>query len=145
VRTPRPPALLTHDWPGNIRELENMLERGIILADEGGALDIPHLFSVDDNPTRATQLGLSELGAHSGDGAGPASGRGTSPKDWAAGVIQRQEMTLGQIEDALLHAALEAARGNISKAASLLGITRAQMDYRTKKSAHSGAGTEAVR
>jgi DNA-binding NtrC family response regulator len=137
-------ALLTHDWPGNIRELENMLERGIILADEGGALDIPHLFSVDDNPTRATQLGLSELGARSGDGAEPASGR-TSPKDWAAGVIQRQEMTLGQIEDALLHAALEAARGNISKAANLLGITRAQMDYRIKKSAQSGAGNEAVR
>jgi two-component system response regulator HydG len=56
-------ALLTHQWPGNIRELENVLERGIILADEGGAIDIPHLFSVDENPANSTQLGLSELGS----------------------------------------------------------------------------------
>jgi hypothetical protein len=43
-------------------------------------------------------------------------------------------LTLGLIEDALLHAALGSARGNISKAASLLGMTRAQMDYRAEKS-----------
>jgi transcriptional regulator with GAF, ATPase, and Fis domain len=52
-------------------------------------------------------------------------------------VIARQQSTLGQIEDALMQAALKSAHGNISKAANLLGITRAQMDYRTKKLPHA--------
>jgi transcriptional regulator with GAF, ATPase, and Fis domain len=141
-------ALLTHQWPGNIRELENVLERGIILADEGGAIDIPHLFSVDENPANSTQLGLSELGALTPampnlaetTGMGPAArdaSSGGSIDEWASSVIQRQQSTLGQIEDALMQAALKSAHGNISKAASLLGITRAQMDYRTKKLPHA--------
>jgi transcriptional regulator with GAF, ATPase, and Fis domain len=137
-------ALLTHLWPGNIRELENVLERGIILADEGGALDIPHLFSVDEDPASSTQLGLGELGALTppmpglGETAHPARPRegtaaGSTIDAWAARVIERQESTMSEIEDALMQAALRSAHGNISKAASLLGITRAQMDYRTKK------------
>ncbi|PHV05560.1 sigma-54-dependent Fis family transcriptional regulator [Janthinobacterium sp. BJB412] len=127
-------ALLTHDWPGNIRELENMLERGIILADEGGAIDIPHLFSVDEHASRASLLGLSELGTliPAGAAAEPAAGA-SETIDWAVRMVGRKEVTLGQLEEALLLAALEAAGGNVSKAAGLLGITRAQMDYRCKK------------
>lgn len=36
-------ALLSHDWPGNIRELENVIERAVIFADshEVGAADLP--------------------------------------------------------------------------------------------------------
>ena len=34
--------LMAHDWPGNIRELENVLERSFILCHEG-LIDIPHL------------------------------------------------------------------------------------------------------
>jgi two-component system response regulator HydG len=140
-------ALLTHQWPGNIRELENVLERGIILADEGGALDIPHLFSVGESHASATQLGLSDLGSLIPDQPEPAASPPSARKDaseagieqWAAQLIKRQGATLGQIEDALVQAALQSADGNISKAAILLGITRAQMDYRTKKSAQTAA------
>jgi two-component system response regulator HydG len=130
-------ALLTHQWPGNIRELENVLERGIILADEGGAIDISHLFSVDENPANATLMGLSELGGLTLGPARaiePSKGAGESIDDWAATIIRSQDATLGQIEAALLHAALESAGGNVTKAATLLGLSRAQMDYRTKKS-----------
>ena len=38
-------ALLDYAWPGNIRELENVVERGVIMAPDGGAIDTFHLFS----------------------------------------------------------------------------------------------------
>jgi transcriptional regulator with GAF, ATPase, and Fis domain len=40
-----------------------------------------------------------------------------------------------------MQAALESAQGNISKAATLLGISRAQLDYRVKKSPLEGNKT----
>ena len=123
-------TLLTHPWPGNIRELENVLERGIILAEEGGALDLTHLFSLDENQAAPTQLGLNELETSQTTQPSPAE---TSTVAWANHVVQRQDVTLDEIEKALMQAALKAAKGNISKAATLLGISRAQLDYRIKK------------
>lgn len=113
-----------------------MLERGIILADEGGAIDIPHLRSADESPANPGQLGLSELGAlaHSALPAGESNkGAALAIDDWAASIIGTQEATLGQIEAALLQAALKSANVNVNKAATLLGLSRAHMDYRTKK------------
>jgi DNA-binding NtrC family response regulator len=35
-------ALSRHDWPGNIRELRNVLERTMLFCDDA-AIDLPHL------------------------------------------------------------------------------------------------------
>ncbi len=128
-------TLLTHPWPGNIRELENVLERGIILAEEGGALDITHLFIPDENQVTSAQVNLPQLGFNELKSSASAQLQAPelSTSAWATQVIQRQDATLDEIETALMRAALESAQGNISKAASLLGISRAQLDYRVKK------------
>jgi two-component system, NtrC family, response regulator HydG len=100
------------------------------LAEEGGALDITHLFILDENQAAPTQLGFTELKSS-------ASTRLQSPgfriSEWATQFIQSQDATLDDIDKALMRAALESAQGNISKAATLLGISRAQLDYRVKK------------
>jgi transcriptional regulator with GAF, ATPase, and Fis domain len=38
-------TLLAYDFPGNIRELQNLVERGVISAPDGGAIDLSHLFT----------------------------------------------------------------------------------------------------
>jgi two-component system, NtrC family, response regulator AtoC len=35
-------ALMKHNWPGNIRELQHMMERAVLFCDEG-TIDLPHL------------------------------------------------------------------------------------------------------
>jgi DNA-binding NtrC family response regulator len=35
-------ALMAHDWPGNIRELRNVIERAMLFCDDA-CLDLPHL------------------------------------------------------------------------------------------------------
>jgi transcriptional regulator with PAS, ATPase and Fis domain len=35
-------VLIAHDWPGNIRELRNVIERAMLFCDEA-AIDVPHL------------------------------------------------------------------------------------------------------
>jgi len=37
-------ALQAYDWPGNIRELENIIERGMILAHHHGRIELAGLF-----------------------------------------------------------------------------------------------------
>ncbi|MES2262558.1 MAG: sigma 54-interacting transcriptional regulator [Pseudomonadota bacterium] len=133
-------AILQYNWPGNIRELENVIERGVILADEGASLDIRHLFSVDASFEGKDLFGLSGMGAlisqsMTGDEEAVA-GEPQADGDllaWAAGMVKQQSLTLSAVEDAFVKAALAQANGNISKAASLLGYTRSQLDYRVKK------------
>ena len=132
-------TLLTHPWPGNIRELENVLERGIILAEEGGALDLAHLFILDENQAAPAQVNPPQLSFNQSKSSATAQLQAPelSTSAWATQVIQKQDATLDDIEKALMRAALESAQGNISKAAKLLGISRAQLDYRVKKFSQS--------
>ena len=47
-------ALINYRWPGNVREMENLIERAVILADDGGALDICHLFTTGEELNSTT-------------------------------------------------------------------------------------------
>ena len=135
-------ALIHHDWPGNIRELENMLERGLIMVQDGETLDLQHLTSVDDALNVGEFITLDHLGqlastsglheAAATAGAGASTGA-ASVETLAEDVLQHNLGTLAEVEDALVRAALKQTGGNVSRAASLLGLTRAQMDYRAKK------------
>jgi two-component system response regulator AtoC len=105
--------LLNYDWPGNIRELKNAIERVMILADgnrvatkylpirisEGGAPPVP---MAEGHPNGAVQL--------------PPGGT-----------------SLYDVERELIRQALEQARGNKTTAAKLLRITRDTLRYKVKK------------
>ena len=127
-------ALVGHAWPGNIRELQNTVERGVILAPNGGRVEVDHLF-----------LSGAHIEDEDGFGLGP-NGKIDTEQDGLArslcSAVCDGALTLEQIETTLLETALDKARGNLSSAARMLGLTRPQFAYRLKRlrGEESGAG-----
>ncbi|MBI3371844.1 MAG: sigma-54-dependent Fis family transcriptional regulator [Betaproteobacteria bacterium] len=117
-------ALLTYTWPGNIRELQNMIERGVILAPSGTRIEVNHLFSpCADEHSREFSLGMN---------GGLDVGQSETAKNLCEAVFNGV-MTLDQLEVMLLETAVDKARGNLSSAARMLGLTRPQFAYRLKR------------
>ena len=100
-------ALAAHRWPGNIRELKNVIERAAILCDSGQAIRAEHLM-IQQRTAR------------------PASGDGdaTAAFDAQAIAIPAQGKLLAEIEREAVLITLRLARGNRSECARLLGISR---------------------
>ena len=115
-------AFEEYHWPGFVRELENCLERMMVLGDgeilEEGLLP-PAVRRFGESNSEATSSG----GTHVGITAGPASGIAL-PLD---GVI------LEDLEAELIRQALRRSHGKLEPAAQLLGITYKTLQYRIKK------------
>ena len=123
--------LLGYAFPGNIRELQNMVERGVISADDGGVIDLPHLLRREQLEP-GVLLGLSGQGvlrkSELGDMAETPSPRGSLLDQLAA--PDGSGVRLVDVERRLMDEAIERSKGNLSAAARLLGITRARLAYR---------------
>jgi transcriptional regulator with GAF, ATPase, and Fis domain len=100
--------LLTYAWPGNVRELRNAIERAVILAD-GGYIHSEHL---------PVTMPRDKSGA---------------PPAGAAATLPPGGVNLEDIERSLVAKALTQARYNKTRAAKLLGLTRAQLYSRIEK------------
>ena len=99
-------AMEKYDWPGNIRELRNFIERMLILFN-GREIDITNLPREISNQASRKYGNLFNL---------PSEG-----------------VDLESLEIRLMNQALQASHGNKSRAARLLGLTRDTFLYRLKK------------
>jgi len=135
-------ALLSYDWPGNIREMENIVERGVILAPDRGAIDISHLFTSGEK-INAALFGVGTDGSLMASKALDCSKTEAGDSEIERVTRQVNHLLLGlgdeqtstsldDIESALLKSAVQRSQGNLSAAARTLGITRAQLVYRLK-------------
>lgn len=123
-------ALLAYDFPGNIRELQNLIERGVIFADAGGRIDVQHLFTGGETASVSAHA-LTQEGriVMSGFSAG-LSGSGHAVP--ASEGFRSTEDVL-EAELALYRSALSANGDNVSAAARALGLSRAKLEYRLRK------------
>jgi DNA-binding NtrC family response regulator len=115
-------ALVQHDWPGNVRELENLVERGVILACQGGVIQVDDLFP---NRPESVQTGVDALG-------NLAELPSSHDNDLSQRILDSGS-SLDDIEARVLDLAVARTRGDLSKAARLLGLSRAQLAYRQKR------------
>ena len=114
-------ALLAYSWPGNIRELQNMVDRGVLLAPSGTRIEVEHMFSAC-NEAPPLEFGIDRHGSID-------INHGETGKELCEAVFNGI-MTLGQVETMLIETAVDKAHGNLSAAARMLGLTRPQLAYR---------------
>ncbi|MGA2026329.1 MAG: sigma-54 dependent transcriptional regulator [Syntrophobacteraceae bacterium] len=100
--------LLRYDWPGNVRELKNFIER-IVLMEEGNEIEETHLIRLMALAHRSSMTNSSEID------------------------IPLQGIDLEEINKRYMIRALEITKGNLSKAARLLGLSRPTLAYRLEK------------
>ncbi len=105
-------------WMGNVRELENLLQRMLALS-EGGDLDAALLVEMYSGPDGGTHISLQNMQQQGGDLDG-----------WVAAVEQQ-----------FIDEALARTGGNITKAAKELGISFRSLRYRLKKGHAREEGT----
>jgi DNA-binding NtrC family response regulator len=118
--------LASHSWPGNIRELKNVIKRALVLHE-------PDIL-------RPQHLELEEICREKRDGnlAPSYPTIGGSDKKEAETIstnmiLPESGVSLEDIEKSLLIQALDRSKNNQTKASILLGITRHTLRYRLDK------------
>ena len=104
-------CLKNHSWQGNIRELRNLVERGILVG-------------------QGSELTPQDLGIEaSSDNIPPAEAKG----DGGIPSLPEEGFDLQALEDHYIREALDKAAGNETKAAKLLRMSYYSFRYRRKK------------
>jgi DNA-binding NtrC family response regulator len=91
-------ALLENSWQGNVRELDHVVERAVLMAQD-------------------TLIRMSDLALRSGSGAAP----------------RLEDMTIEEVEAFLIKKTLARHNGNVSHAASALGLSRSALYRRLQR------------
>jgi DNA-binding NtrC family response regulator len=100
-------ALLEHDWPGNVRQLEHVIEQAVVLAS-------------------GPEIGLEDLPA----ALRPPAAGGGEPEAAPGSFRVAKQRVIERFERRFLTDALARHRGNISRAAEEIGMYRQQLQQK---------------
>lgn len=122
-------AVMAYHWPGNIRELGNIIERGVILTDTNDTIGVDSLIiGIDESNQNVNSL--SSTGALVAEK--DIEQQSVQHQDWSDALLA-QGIGLEQAEKILIEKAMTKAKGNVSKAARMLNMTRPALAYRLSK------------
>jgi len=122
--------LLSHDWPGNARELRNTLRRAAAFADE--IIDLP-LLALDTLPAgRSCEVRLASRAADA-PSYSPASSDPALPDGVEADRMTLAGKTFAEMQIAIFRWALHRNRGSRRQAAASLGISRSTFCDRVRR------------
>ncbi len=119
--------LLEHDWPGNIRELQNEVARAVLFSHDRGVLHIQHFGAVGEAVASHRK---QDSGQTSSDVASSITEPSRDHGDQQDKTLQER---VDDLERAAILAALDAANGNKSRAARALGVTRNGLAMKMKR------------
>ena len=128
-------ALRAYAWPGNIRELENLVERMVLFAsgEMVGVGELPDSFTSD-------MLGMADMSDDGGDDAGAEADDATLPRAIrlpldSLGLDLKEAVKAGsrRIEEALIREALAQTDSNVTRSARKLGISRRSLQSKMKE------------
>jgi DNA-binding NtrC family response regulator len=135
-------AIMRYDWPGNIRELKNCVDR-MVAFNSGPVLHFADLPTGVVNDSRAGQAALS-MAASSMTGSSMTIG---APGAWASngiravpGAPQSSVLPLHEVERRAIEQALVYTHGDRTTAAHLLGIGRTTLYRKLKEYGYPAAG-----
>lgn len=103
--------LYNHPWKGNIRELRNVLERAMILV-KGERITARHIILDESHGKPLGELNLQQI---------------------VSLLMRDHRVGLQDLEKVYIDYAMDASGSNVSKAARLLGLSRATLRYRLDK------------
>jgi len=103
--------LIQYSWKGNIRELKNVLERAMILS-KGSQITSHHVILNESQEKSFELMNMDAL---------------------IPMILVDQGMNLEDIENHCIQYAMKTSANNVSKAARLLGLSRATLRYRLEK------------
>jgi DNA-binding NtrC family response regulator len=113
-------VLQGYSWPGNIRELENLMERTILFTEGPTILlkDLPETLRQGGSPTSAAGVPPTAAQAE------------VSGETGLKGIVR---MKSAELEKDLITKALEETGGNVTRAAKLLQISRKSLQTKMKE------------
>lgn len=131
-------SLFGYSYPGNVRELQNLVERGVICADDGGHVDRADLFRGSEKQALASSMVLNADGGKLSalDVTRPSHPQPlvqpsvpVDPVDALVGA----GVSLDDVERMLCERVLGECQGNLSEAARRLHISRPKLEHRAKQ------------
>jgi nitrogen regulation protein NR(I) len=121
--------LQRYPWPGNIRELENIIERTLLFCD-GNVVDVedlpPDLRAKVASDSADGRVGVGDLAARVKEAAVESAGTTGSMKD----IVR---LATAELERDLITRALEETQGNVTHAARRLKISRKSLQIKMKE------------
>ncbi len=126
--------LIGYDWPGNVRELENVMERAMLLSSHG-------LVTPEALPARMLTPPSIEVAAPA---AAPPEPRADMVTPSAPVVVSASSVpTLDEVVERHVAHVLALTRGNRTRAARLLGISRRTLHRMAERERAKGEGPAA--